>query len=74
MICPKCGKNSKVLESRPNKDGSTKRRYECQNLHRFTTINGVLLTDEAKHEKQRANALNARAARQANKEKQNDRT
>jgi len=74
MICPKCGKNAKVLESRPNEDGSTRRRYECQTLHRFTTVDGVLLTDEAKHEKQCANALKARVVRQANKEKQNDRT
>jgi hypothetical protein len=37
-------------------------------------VDGVLLTDEAKHEKQRASAMKGLAARQAKKEQTNDRT
>ena len=36
MNCPKCGKYTEVLETRANPDGM-RRRYECANLHRFTT-------------------------------------
>ena len=36
MNCPKCGKHTEVLETRENPKG-VRRRYECANLHRFTT-------------------------------------
>ena len=36
MTCPECGKYTEVLETRSNQDGM-RRRYECANLHRFTT-------------------------------------
>ena len=36
MNCPKCGKYTEVLETRDNTKG-VRRRYECANLHRFTT-------------------------------------
>ena len=36
MTCPECGKYTKILETRANPDGM-RRRYECANLHRFTT-------------------------------------
>ena len=36
MTCPECGKYTEVLETRANPDGM-RRRYECANLHRFTT-------------------------------------
>lgn len=36
MTCPECGKYTAVLETRANPDGM-RRRYECANLHRFTT-------------------------------------
>lgn len=35
--CPVCGAWSEVTETRTHKDGTTKRRHECANLHRFTT-------------------------------------
>ena len=36
MNCPECGKYTEVLETRDNPKG-VRRRYECANLHRFTT-------------------------------------
>ena len=36
MRCPTCDRYTKVLETRANPDG-VRRRYECANLHRFTT-------------------------------------
>ena len=36
MTCPECNKYTAVLETRANPDGM-RRRYECANLHRFTT-------------------------------------
>lgn len=36
MKCPECNKYTAVLETRANPDGM-RRRYECANLHRFTT-------------------------------------
>ena len=36
MTCPECNKYTAVLETRSNPDGM-RRRYECANLHRFTT-------------------------------------
>jgi transcriptional regulator NrdR family protein len=36
MTCPECNKYTAVLETRANPDG-VRRRYECANLHRFTT-------------------------------------
>lgn len=36
--CPACGAWANVLETRDNKGKTqTRRRYECANLHRFTT-------------------------------------
>jgi transcriptional regulator NrdR family protein len=37
MNCPRCGTWSEVLETRTRLDGSKRRRYECANLHRFST-------------------------------------
>ena len=36
MICPTCDTYTEVLETRVNPDGM-RRRYECANMHRFTT-------------------------------------
>ncbi len=37
MKCPDCKSWASVLETRDRQDGTTYRRYECANLHRFTT-------------------------------------
>jgi len=36
MKCPTCGTYTRILETRVNPAG-VRRRYECANLHRFTT-------------------------------------
>ena len=36
--CPRCNVWADVLETRARPDGTTRRRYQCANLHRFTTI------------------------------------
>lgn len=38
VTCPQCSAWTRVLETRIRKDRATRRRYECGNLHRFTTI------------------------------------
>lgn len=57
MICPECGSETRVLETRDKIDGTTRRRHECVNRHRFTTSESpigrkpgqrVILTCEAK--------------------------
>lgn len=41
MNCPRCDAWSLVLETRKRPTG-TYRRYECGNLHRFSTVDGVV--------------------------------
>lgn len=38
MKCPKCGADCSVLETRSPNSYTTKRRYECERLHRFSTL------------------------------------
>lgn len=38
MDCPVCGKWANVIDTRRNSDGSVRRRYECGNGHRFSTL------------------------------------
>ena len=52
--CPVCGKWVSTLETRQRSDGSTYRRYECANLHRFVTkekIERVLVVSHNKRKK-----------------------
>ena len=37
ITCPVCGAWTSVKETRSRKSGVVARRYECANLHRFTT-------------------------------------
>ena len=37
MLCPKCGAWTSVKETRARPNNTTYRRYECANLHRFST-------------------------------------
>lgn len=41
MICPRCNAWADVLETRTREDHSKRRRYECANGHRFTTLEFV---------------------------------
>ena len=52
--CPVCEKWVSTLETRHRSDGSTYRRYECANLHRFVTkekIERVLVVSHRKRKK-----------------------
>lgn len=42
MKCPTCKAWVSVKETRQKADGTTYRRYECANLHRFTTTERVI--------------------------------
>ena len=41
MKCPVCEAKTRTIESRVNDNNTRRRRYECQNRHRFTTIEGI---------------------------------
>lgn len=38
MKCPVCGAGGRVLETRQGPYGTTRRRRECDNMHRFATF------------------------------------
>jgi transcriptional regulator NrdR family protein len=41
MKCPHCEAWTEVRETRQRTDGTKRRRYECANLHRFTTVERI---------------------------------
>lgn len=41
MSCPECGKWTRVLQTRSHED-YVQRRYECGNMHRFSTIEKII--------------------------------
>lgn len=42
MKCPTCNVWVRVIETRNGPDNTKRRRYECANLHRFTTEERIL--------------------------------
>lgn len=48
MKCPVCGTWTLVKQTRQRPDNTTHRRYECANLHRFTTLETVVKIITAK--------------------------
>lgn len=42
MRCPECHKPADVLETRKHAEG-VRRRYQCFNNHRFTTLEKVVV-------------------------------
>lgn len=52
MKCPACKAWAEVLETRMRADGVKRRRYECANTHRFTTLE-VVVQDKTKLEKKK---------------------
>lgn len=38
MKCPECGAWVTVKETRTRQDNTTRRTYECGNLHKFNTV------------------------------------
>lgn len=41
MNCPECGTWTIVKEARKREDNTTRRRYECANMHRFSTVERI---------------------------------
>jgi transcriptional regulator NrdR family protein len=48
MKCLVCGTWTLVKQTRQRPDNTTHRRYECANLHRFTTLETVVKIITAK--------------------------
>jgi transcriptional regulator NrdR family protein len=43
MKCPVCGSYTEIIDSRMYPDGvRRRRRYQCANMHRFTTIEVIV--------------------------------
>lgn len=42
MKCPECGTWTEILETRSHGENGKRRRYECANEHRFTTLEQVV--------------------------------
>lgn len=46
MRCPRCDQEGMVLESRPRPDNAKRRRYQCANGHRFSTLEQIAERNE----------------------------
>jgi transcriptional regulator NrdR family protein len=51
MKCPVCHAWTYNLETRTNQDGTVRRRYECGNLHRFSTLETLFRVIKPKNQK-----------------------
>ena len=54
MKCPECGAWTVVKDSRVDQNNSRRRRIECANMHRFTTLETVIATKTRIRKKQKA--------------------
>lgn len=43
MKCPICNAWTEVKEARMRQDNTRRRTYECGNLHRFSTVESVVI-------------------------------
>jgi transcriptional regulator NrdR family protein len=53
MKCPECGAWTVVKETRADENNSRRRRIECANMHRFTTLETVIATKTRIRQKQK---------------------
>jgi len=53
MKCPECGTWTVVKETRADENNSRRRRIECANMHRFTTLETVIATKTQLRQKQK---------------------
>jgi transcriptional regulator NrdR family protein len=53
MKCPECGAWTVVKETRADENNSRRRRIECANLHRFTTLETVIAEKTRVRQKQK---------------------
>lgn len=58
MKCPHCNAWSDVLETRTRTDETKRRRYQCANMHRFST-NEHVIEDRSDHKTPAAPAKEA---------------
>ena len=54
MKCPECGAWTVVKETRADENNSRRRRIECANMHRFTTLETVIVEKTRVRQKQKA--------------------
>jgi len=54
MKCPECGSWTVVKETRADENNSRRRRIECANMHRFTTLETIIATKTQLRQKQKA--------------------
>jgi transcriptional regulator NrdR family protein len=54
MKCPECGAWTVVKETRADENNSRRRRIECANMHRFTTLETVIARKTQLRQKQKA--------------------
>jgi transcriptional regulator NrdR family protein len=52
MKCPECGTWTIVKETRISTDNTRRRRLECANSHRFTTLETIIVSKTQIHQKQ----------------------
>jgi transcriptional regulator NrdR family protein len=53
MKCPECGAWTIVKETRADENNSRRRRIECANMHRFTTLETVIAEKTRVRQKQK---------------------
>lgn len=63
MKCPLCGAASDVLDTRPGRVDTTRRRRECHNGHRFVTVEVFSTAVNIGHIKRAAATAEARRGR-----------
>jgi transcriptional regulator NrdR family protein len=53
MKCPECGAWTVVKETRADENNNRRRRIECANMHRFTTLETVIAEKTRVRQKQK---------------------
>ena len=53
MKCPVCGTWTTVKESRESTGNTRRRRLECANMHRFSTLETIIESKTRIHQKQK---------------------
>ena len=62
MKCPECNEKAKPLETRTRVDGLVRRRYQCPQEHKFTTLEALVDDSETQlHKKQKTIKTRGRA-------------
>jgi len=51
--CPECGVWTVVKETRADQNNTRRRRLECANLHRFTTLEAIIVSKTRIRQKQK---------------------